>query len=70
MAYATQQNLEERLAAEVLVVLADDNSDGAADSAVLTAALADASATIDPAACAALRNARGRAARDPDALVR
>jgi phage gp36-like protein len=47
MAYATQTDLEAALAAELLVLLADDDGDGAADAAVIDAALEDAAAEID-----------------------
>ena len=47
MAYATQAELEDRLAPDVVVLLADDDGDGLADADVITAVLADASATID-----------------------
>jgi phage gp36-like protein len=49
MAYATQTDLEERLSPELLVLLADDDGDGAADGAAIAAALEDADAEIDQA---------------------
>lgn len=49
MAYATQSDLEKRLAPELLVMLADDDGDGAADGDTITAALDDAEAQIDQA---------------------
>lgn len=47
MPYATQSQLEERLAPELLVTMADDNADGVADEGVIAAALEDATAEID-----------------------
>ena len=47
MSYATQIELAARLAPELLVLLADDDGDGAADTDVLDASLADSSAEID-----------------------
>jgi phage gp36-like protein len=49
MAYATSEDLAARLAGETLVLLADDDGDGAADATVTSAALEDASAEIDHA---------------------
>ena len=49
MSYADQNGLGARLAPELLVMLADDDGDGVADTAILTAALDDASAEIDQA---------------------
>ena len=49
MAYATQSDLEKRLAPELLVLLADDDGDGAADGDTIAAALDDAEAQIDQA---------------------
>jgi phage gp36-like protein len=45
--YATQSDLEKRIAPQTLVELADDNGDGLADTAVVDAALEDADAEID-----------------------
>lgn len=45
--YATKTDLENRLGADVLIMLADDNNDGAADDAALNALLAQASAFMD-----------------------
>lgn len=45
--YASQQDLAERLDPAHLVELADDDRDGAPDSAVLDAAILDADALID-----------------------
>jgi phage gp36-like protein len=52
MSYATQSDLEARLAPEVLLALADDDGDETADAAVVEAALAGASAQIDQALAA------------------
>ena len=51
--YATQTDIENRLDPKHLVELADDDSDGAADAAVINAAIADADGQID--ACLATR---------------
>ncbi|BCS94611.1 hypothetical protein DSLASN_02430 [Desulfoluna limicola] len=48
MAYATQQDMEERYGQDALITIADRNDDGAVDSEVVERALADASAEIDP----------------------
>jgi len=45
--YATKADIENRIGAETLVLLADDNKDGTADENVLNAALLDASSRID-----------------------
>lgn len=47
MTYAIQSDLEARLATDVLVSLADEDADEAADPAIVGAALGDASARID-----------------------
>lgn len=47
MSYATREELEARLAPDVLAALADDDGDEAVDAGVLEAALADASAEIN-----------------------
>ena len=49
MTYAIQSDLEERMMPDLLVTLTDDNEDEAADTAVIEAALEDASAEIDQA---------------------
>ena len=45
--YASQSDIEERLDPKHLVELADDDGDGAADSTVVNAAIADADGLID-----------------------
>ena len=45
--YATKSELEKRIGADTLVILADDNNDGAADDAVINAALDQASSRMD-----------------------
>lgn len=47
MAYATESDLNNRLGGELAVLLADEDGDGAADTAILQAALDDAAAEID-----------------------
>ena len=47
--YAKKSDIEKRIGADVLVMLADDNSDGVADDAVINAVLDQASARIDAA---------------------
>ncbi len=47
MPYATQTDLEARLAPDLLAWLADDDSDGALDGGPIAQALEDASAVID-----------------------
>ena len=47
MGYASVEELAGRLDPELLLVLADDNADGVADTAMLSAALDDASAEMD-----------------------
>ena len=49
MTYAELSDLQAAVAPETLVLLADDDGDGAADSVVMDAALAAASAEIDQA---------------------
>jgi phage gp36-like protein len=49
MPYATENDLTARLGADLAVLLADEDADGAPDSAILAAALADAQAEIDTA---------------------
>ncbi len=45
--YATKADIENRISAETLVLLADDNRDGTADENVVDAALLQASGRID-----------------------
>ena len=47
MAYAQQSDLQDRLGSDILTLLADEDGNGAADPAILQAALDDASAEID-----------------------
>ena len=47
MSYATTEQISERYGADVLLLLADRDRDGAADAAVVEQALADAAAEID-----------------------
>ena len=47
MAYATTTDLTERYGADLLLLIADRNGDGAADAGVLEQALQDATAEID-----------------------
>ena len=47
--YATRSDIEARIGADVLVMLADDNDDGVADIGVIDAAISQASARIDAA---------------------
>lgn len=47
MPYATEQDLKDRLGSDLLAALADENGDGAPDTAILQAALDDASAEMD-----------------------
>jgi phage gp36-like protein len=45
--YATKTDLENRLGADVLIMLADDNNDGEADDAAILAALEQATAFMN-----------------------
>ncbi|OPZ09519.1 MAG: hypothetical protein BWZ08_00352 [candidate division BRC1 bacterium ADurb.BinA292] len=49
MAYATLNELADRLGPELLLLVADDDGDGAADEPVIEAALTDAAGEIDRA---------------------
>lgn len=49
MAYATEQNLKDRLGSDVVALLADEDGDGSGDSLILAAALDDAASRIDAA---------------------
>jgi len=50
--YSSQTDLEKRLDPQVLRAITDDDGDGLADEAVVTAAIADADAVIDSHLCA------------------
>ena len=49
MAYATEQNLKDRLGSDVIALLADEDGDGSGDSTILMAVLDDTASRIDAA---------------------